>query len=120
MHLGLSEMYHLQYVSGTVGIVPISSKSPYLLSAEPTTTQLNGSGPDTVRQQNSHAHQALVLEEYHELLVPDLGADRVHRFKKDGDGLWKLHGHVQCQAGGGPRHIVFYGMTEYIFTNIDS
>jgi 6-phosphogluconolactonase (cycloisomerase 2 family) len=99
----------MQYSSGTVATFPISSKSPYLSAAVPKTTQLNGSGPNTLRQETSHVHQVSLLEEYHELLVPDLGADKVHRFKKDDDGLWKLHGHAQCPAGSGPRHVAFYG-----------
>ena len=71
--------------------------------------QLHGSGPDRSRQLCSHPHQAVVYEEYQELLVPDLGSDSVCRFKRNDGGLWQLIGHVGFEAGGGPRHVALHG-----------
>lgn len=48
------------------------------------------------------------MDELKELLVPDLGADRVCRFKKVANGTWVLHGHLQYESGGGPRHVAYY------------
>jgi 6-phosphogluconolactonase (cycloisomerase 2 family) len=71
--------------------------------------QLRGSGPDKSRQECSHPHQAVIYENYQELLVTDLGSDRVCRFKKNDDGLWQVIGHVGFEAGGGPRHVALHG-----------
>jgi 6-phosphogluconolactonase (cycloisomerase 2 family) len=70
-------------------------------------TQLVGCGPNKERQEGSHAHQAYYIPELGEILVPDLGGDRVYRFAKDGSE-WKIAGHIQYPEGSGPRHVVFY------------
>lgn len=70
------------------------------------TTQLVGKGPNKERQESSHAHHVYLNEE--ELLVADLGGDRVNRFGKV-DGRWKPSGHIQFPAGSGPRHVACYG-----------
>lgn len=59
----------------------------------------------------SHPHQVLHHPIREELLVPDLGTDRVHRLLKDDKGLWTLRGEVTIKPGGGPRHIVVHGMS---------
>ncbi|KAF8181851.1 Lactonase, 7-bladed beta-propeller-domain-containing protein [Pholiota molesta] len=98
------EILVANYSSGTIGVLPINSGP----ASTPKAIQLSGSGPDKSRQERSHPHQVVVHEEYDELLVPDLGADSVHRLKKSTDGSWKLVGHIGFEAGGGPRHVAFY------------
>lgn len=95
------------YSSGGVTFLPISPEPPYLILS-PTTIRLSGSGPNKIRQEGSHPHQAIIHPEYQELFVPDLGADRVCRFKRREDGSWKIHGHIGYASGGGPRHVAFY------------
>jgi 6-phosphogluconolactonase (cycloisomerase 2 family) len=56
------------------------------------------------------------LEEIDELLVPDLGADYVRRFKKSSDGTWVLQGHIQYELGGGPRHVVYHSAFAFVAT----
>jgi len=95
------------YSSGTISSLALSANPPEL-PAKPASVQLRGTGPNKDRQESSHPHQVYFHEEYQELLVPDLGADCVHRLKKSNDGSWKLVGHVGIEAGGGPRHVAFY------------
>lgn len=70
-------------------------------------------GPNKARQASSHPHQTIFntmnpVEE--ELLIPDLGADKVWRLKRrNSTARWALHGSVQCEVGGGPRHVVTHG-----------
>ncbi|KAF8805190.1 putative isomerase YbhE [Phlegmacium glaucopus] len=110
------ELIIANYSSGTIGILPISSDTPrFITRAE--SIQLHGSGPDRSRQQSSHPHQAVVHEEYQELLVPDLGSDSVLRLKKNDVGSWQLVGHVGFQPGGGPRHVAFHD--GYLFTILE-
>lgn len=104
-----------QYGSGSVSVLPISAGSPYF-SDDISTTRLEGSGPNTDRQEASHAHQVVLLQDRGELLVPDLGGDRVYIFKKDQCGDWSVHDHIQFPPGSGPRHVVVHG--QYSLQNI--
>ncbi|WP_394275019.1 lactonase family protein [Luteococcus sp.] len=65
----------------------------------------DGSGPDTERQDSSHAHQALWLDDEH-VAVCDLGADQLHVVGVDGQGSPTLVTSVNLPAGTGPRHAV--------------
>ncbi len=98
----------IQYSSGTVGILPLDSQT-----AQPTSTlstvQLHGTGPNAARQEGSHPHQVIVHTENEELLVADLGSDSVYRLQKTANGSYELRGHIGFAAGGGPRHLAFYG-----------
>lgn len=82
------------------------------------TVQLSGTGPNKSRQESSHPHQVILHEEHQELLVPDLGSDNVCRLKKANDGTWQLKGHVGIEAGGGPRHVAFYGEHSVIDSSV--
>lgn len=101
---------HLKYSSGTVVSLPISTQPPYFQDGDLNIVQLSGSGPNTGRQQSSHPHQVIMHPEREELLVPDLGADKVWRFGKNDAGKWEIRGSVQYSLGSGPRHVTFYGI----------
>lgn len=88
----------------------ISTQPPYFQEQKLDIVQLSGSGPNIERQQSSHAHQAILHPERQELLVPDLGADKVWRFSKNEAGKWEICGYVQYQPGSGPRHVTFFGI----------
>ena len=47
--------------------------------------------------------------EREELLIPDLGADKVWRMSKSGGEKWEIVGYVSYSPGVGPRHVAFYG-----------
>ncbi|EGO00525.1 hypothetical protein SERLA73DRAFT_178364 [Serpula lacrymans var. lacrymans S7.3] len=101
------------YATGVIATLPISAKSPYILSTEPWTLQVAGTGPNKERQKSSHPHQIIFHPSRDELLVPDLGADKIWRLAKGASGQWEINGYVQCAPGGGPRHIAFYGENLY-------
>ncbi|THU75979.1 3-carboxy-cis,cis-mucoante lactonizing enzyme [Dendrothele bispora CBS 962.96] len=113
------ELAIANYSTGSLSILPISHKAPYILSQAPTeTTALTGSGPNRERQEASHAHEAHWNEPYKEILVPDLGGDRVYRFTKDSSSnAWKIFGHIDFEAGGGPRHVVVHD--GYLYTLLE-
>lgn len=70
--------------------------------------QLVGHGPDPERQAGPHAHQ--VVWRGDELLVCDLGTDRVHRLRPAADGgLTEAAPPIELPAGSGPRHLVLLG-----------
>jgi 6-phosphogluconolactonase len=68
----------------------------------------SGSGPDPDRQQQPHAHQ--VVWDGDEVLVADLGTDRLHRLRVAEDGGLSAAGAaVRLPPGSGPRHLVVVG-----------
>ncbi|TDT32890.1 lactonase family protein [Naumannella halotolerans] len=67
--------------------------------------RFSGSGPDPERQSMAHAHQVVPFGP--ELLVADLGTDRIHRLTLDRSGRFVVPGSpIQLPAGSGPRHLV--------------
>lgn len=67
----------------------------------------SGSGPDPDRQDASHAHMAVPAGG--EILVPDLGTDRIHRLRLSADGAISTADPVVTPPGTGPRHLVVSG-----------
>ena len=80
------------------------------MSSRTRKLQLHGAGPNKVRQEGSHPHQVVLLDETDELLIPDLGTDQVRRLKKISDGTWIQHSHINYELGGGPRHVAYHGV----------
>lgn len=74
----------------------------------PSILQFRGSGPNKSRQEGSHPHQVYFVEELEEVLVPDLGGDSIYRLRKNPQDSWSIVGHIGFEAGGGPRHAVYY------------
>ncbi|KAL1748644.1 Lactonase, 7-bladed beta-propeller-domain-containing protein [Schizophyllum fasciatum] len=101
------ELFASNYVSGSVAIVPITPGLPYFVDSPRELVELRGSGPNKERQEHSHAHYAVHYPEYDELLVADLGADKVWRLKKEGD-QWIIRGEITYPAGTGPRHFALH------------
>ena len=99
---------------------PLSSSPPYFLDEPPhAVLQLNGSGPNTARQESSHPHQVVAVPGRNEILVPDLGADRTWRLAYDGQqGALSLQGSVTYPPGSGPRHTVFHSPSFSLTTSL--
>lgn len=68
----------------------------------------SGTGPITSRQEASHPHQVLVHPHRDEVIVPDLGADKLWRLGKEGSD-WAIKDQIDMPTGGGPRHAVVVG-----------
>ncbi len=91
------------YGSGTVCAVVVGPDGR--LGRRSGFWRLEGSGPDLERQSAPHAHQVVV--DGTEVLVADLGSDRVHRLRVDDDGTLQESGPaVSLPPGSGPRHLV--------------
>ncbi|KAJ3732007.1 Lactonase, 7-bladed beta-propeller-domain-containing protein [Lentinula guzmanii] len=115
------ELLIANYSSGSITVLPVSKNAPYILAKSPTCTiTLTGSGPNRERQLSSHAHQVFYSDEYDDVLTPDLGGDRVYRLKKDAVGTWKIAGHVEHEAGGGPRHVAVHNGYLYTLLELES
>ncbi|KIY46087.1 putative isomerase YbhE [Fistulina hepatica ATCC 64428] len=114
------ELFIANYLSGCVAILPTSASAPYLLK-EPYLVHFTGTGPNKERQEGSHAHQPLYISERDELLVADLGVDRVWRLKRTAEnGRWAIHGSFVYPSGSGPRHMALYGGHLYTLLELSS
>ena len=79
--------------------------------------QLDGSGPDRVRQANSHAHMIAIDPVAGSVLVTDLGSDAVLMYTLDGAGRLRPDDVPKLTAvpGAGPRHMAFHPDRQHLF-----
>ena len=106
-HLALSpDGRHLvvaHYGSGSVSSFAVDDRGR--LSERLDLMTFDGSGPVPERQDGSRAHQVVFAGG--ELLVADLGTDRVHRLVLGADGRFRTGAEpIVLPAGSGPRHLV--------------
>ena len=67
--------------------------------------QHTGDGPNPIRQTRAHAHQTYLATD-RDMLVPDLGNDRLYWYRVDASGAFAGQPSVtQLVAGAGPRHV---------------
>lgn len=97
-----------QYLPGALAVLPIMPEQPYFVDPSPEVIPFKGVGPNKERQEQSHAHYAVKIPEYDEVLVADLGADKIWRLKKE-DNQYVIRGEIPFAAGAGPRHFAVYG-----------
>ncbi|KAG1888886.1 Lactonase, 7-bladed beta-propeller-domain-containing protein [Suillus fuscotomentosus] len=98
------------------------SNVPFLASASASSTP-RAQSLDKTRQSSSHPHQIILNplnQTEQELLVPDLGTDKVWRLTERNDGKWSIRDHIDFEAGGGPRHITARGNTLYTLLELTS
>jgi 6-phosphogluconolactonase len=91
------------YSSGSVAVHPLDAQGAP--GERSDLLDLQGSGPDPVRQTGPHAHMVWPGDGY--VLVVDLGADRVWRCRLDPVAGWLtlLGPAVVARPGTGPRHL---------------
>lgn len=95
------------YGGGQVAVLPLAADG----KVQPASSVLAdfGSGPSP-RQTQAHAHSITLVNKTHDVLVPDLGADRVFIYRLNGKGHQLAQGatpFVQMAPGTGPRGIEF-------------
>jgi 6-phosphogluconolactonase len=79
-----------------------------------------GQGPDTARQERSHAHSVVEISD-NMFVVADLGCDTLTSYRLEGDQLLRLS-QTQCEPGAGPRHTALHpsGRFLYVLNELDS
>ncbi|MEN1976483.1 lactonase family protein [Cellulomonas sp. P4] len=114
--------YVANYSSGSVAVLAIGPEGPAAGDPAQVLTH-EGSGPDTGRQEASHAHFAALTPDGAHLLVCDLGTDEIRRYRRDaGTGLLTEDGvAATLRPGSGPRHLVFSadGRIAYVACELD-
>lgn len=96
------------YVSGYAG----GSLTGWNPASGQVTARLlhKGHKPNPPRQEVAHVHSALPTPDGTQLLVADLGLDRLFRYEIGPEGdlsLWNSQPWVELPRGEGPRHFVF-------------
>lgn len=64
--------------------------------------------------ESAENHPHMSLEYKGEVLVADLGANKIWRVGKDDTGQFQLHGQIDIEVGNGPRHMAIKGMLHRI------
>jgi len=75
-----------------------------------------GNSINKERQEGPHAHMAHFDSKHKQLLLADLGCDKVYCLKMENKGFKQVNS-VDILKGGGPRHMVQHPNGEYIFVN---
>ncbi|TCD61625.1 hypothetical protein EIP91_008149 [Steccherinum ochraceum] len=101
-------LFVVNYSSGTFVTIPISTDSRRLTAPGKISAQFEGSGPRKDRQEAPHPHQVIFHPDREELLIPDLGSDKLRRLAKSENGEWVQRGDVKYEPGSGPRHVAVY------------
>ncbi len=92
------------YGTGNVTLFPTGEDGSLLPLAD--SRQHRGSGPNAKRQESAHAHETHRVGP-DTLLVPDLGADRIYRYRV-ADGRLHDEGATALPPGRGPRHVAMH------------
>ncbi|EIN04630.1 putative isomerase YbhE [Punctularia strigosozonata HHB-11173 SS5] len=107
--LSTGQVAIMNYDGGNGKIVPTTTDPLHFADADLVTF------PATV----SHPHMA--LQHGKEVLVPDLGADKIWRLVEDGaPGRWKIQGDIPQPSGSGPRHIAVFNNTLFALHELAS
>ena len=111
------------YQSGTLCVLPLESNG--LLGDPAQLIQFTGSGPNTERQEASHAHFFMLDQGNTHGFACDLGADRLMAFRLSPNQMRTPLAPLppyRARPGSGPRHGVFHpnGDTAYIAYELDS
>ncbi|KAG7091586.1 hypothetical protein E1B28_010607 [Marasmius oreades] len=114
------ELLIANYSSGDLSILSVTHEAPYILSKSPTTIYLPGTGPNRERQESPHPHGVFWIDETNELMVPNLGADVIHRLTRRPDGTWTIVGEISYPPGGGPRHVAAHDGILYTLLELSS
>lgn len=111
------EVVVANYDVGSITSFPIGDDGVTLGDATPI-LQLQGSGPNPDRQTSPHPHN--VVEYGDEVLIPDLGSDKVWRLVKGTSGGYEVAGSVDMVPGSGPRHAVAEDGLLYVVHELDN
>ncbi|KAG8899093.1 hypothetical protein FRB99_006944 [Tulasnella sp. 403] len=132
-HVGEKEIVtaNVGRFSGTLQTIPLSLNPPALLApaTQPVKFAFPGTGPVEDRQEASHPHQVAVHPSGQQLLIPDLGGDKIWKLGRDPNTQsWKVTGQVSVKPGYGPRHLAVRGefpirvegVTMYVINELES
>lgn len=95
--LSTGEIVGCNYGSPSVGFATTDPNDPSIL--------LESSVVNFPVPESAENHPHMSLEYKGEVLVADLGANKIWRVGKDDTGQFQLHGQIDIEVGNGPRHM---------------
>ncbi len=101
-------LFASNYSSGSLSVLPINPDGSLGIA---TTIQHTGSGKNLQRQKGPHTHGAIISNDNRQLIVTDLGIDKVMLYSFDaatGKLTPSARPFVQSVAGAGPRLFTFH------------
>ena len=104
------------YETGNTMIYPVATDGTLLPLAK--VLQHEGSSINTLRQERAHAHAVLIDENFNNIIVTDLGIDKVmvHHLDVDkGELKVNVKQAITFPPGSGPRHIVLHAETKFAY-----
>ena len=104
IHETLPLLYCASYGDGRFGIINMKDNTR-------TVIQCDGNGPNKDRQEHSHAHQIIPVDDSR-ILISDLGSDMIWQYEMVSG---KLSRFWRAPAGTGPRHMAIDKQSGLIF-----
>jgi 6-phosphogluconolactonase len=102
------------YTSGTIGL--LKTKKDGSLAELQQTIQLTGSGPNKERQLSPHVHTTFLTADNKNLLVSDLGTDKLMTYNFNAAKGSLLPSKTNTVTpGGGPRHLDIHPNDKYVY-----
>ena len=102
------------YGGGTTSLYPLNEKGTLLPAT--STIAFEGSGPNTSRQKQPHAHSVKFSPFNQQVFCADLGTDKLHIFElKQNEMNFAGQSFVKTEPGAGPRHFAFHPQNKIIY-----
>lgn len=104
------------YGSGSFAVLPINEDGS--LGAPTVTINHEGKSVDAGRQEKPHVHATVFSPDNRQLLVPDLGTDKIMLYsfnEKNGTLAAPQPAYAASKPGAGPRHIDFHPSGKYVY-----
>lgn len=104
------------YETGNTILYPVAQDGKLLPHAK--VLQHNGSSVNRFRQEKAHAHAVMVDEEFSNIMIADLGMDRIVVYHIDAfnrEFEVRLKQSVSVPLGSGPRHIAVHAETKHAY-----
>ncbi len=107
-------LFLANYSSGSLGLVPVKNNGE--LSEPVQSIQFVGNGPNAARQEKPHVHFTHITPDNKNLLVADLGTDKLYNYAFDSKaGKLSLFQELSLSPGSGPRHIEFHPSLPFVY-----
>lgn len=103
------------YSGGLIGMLPVNEDGT-LASTTDSHRSEGTLGPNTARQDRPHPHSTYTDPDQNYVYSPDLGLDRIKRYKPDLNGMKLIPaGETATAPGAGPRHMAFHAVRPWVY-----
>ncbi|ETW75177.1 hypothetical protein HETIRDRAFT_390749 [Heterobasidion irregulare TC 32-1] len=118
---GDSPAFTVALTTGQVGIMNYGSGNGFVIPTSPDALHFDADAATLITFPAPVSHPHMILEHGNEILVPDLGADKIWRLQEDeSPGKWAIKGQIPQPSGSGPRHIAISDETLYTLHELAS